>query len=172
MKTIIFLLFYTFTCANMYAVTEEPNWKIFVANQERILISPSCLSMVEVEIKDKSEPSVISLYVFRTKNEIFINTDKFDKLINEAINLKSDKNLGDGPLISEAIDFLVKNKESGICYIISRELRLDRLSIIPLVELGDNYLPAGNGKMLAGDSQLMFLTKSWIDQVQIQTPEK
>ena len=145
------------------AAEESSSWKCFKASDLRLEISPASLSPLEVEMKDSAMPSTISLYAFKAGVEIPATSKELNAALVDSLKANPKEGLERGPFIGDATNFVLKEEKTDRCYLVSRETRIDRLLIVPLIDLGNALLQTGPGKMIVGDCHLMVLSKGWLE---------
>ena len=131
------------------------------ALEKEIRISTSCLSLLEVSIKEE-EAAEISLYGYVIGDRIECKSQDLLKSIREIFRNRVDSSDEDGPFMSESLDFLISDPEGRMLYLVSREARLKRLLITPVIDLGNIIVCSGSSKVVTGDSDLMNITTNWI----------
>lgn len=151
------------------AADEPIEWQAFKAIECRFEVSPACLSMLEVSIKDK-DIRKISLYAYKMGEKIKINSKGLEASIKPYLISRHQEGREDEPFISETVDFVIQDGSSKMFYLVSREIRVERLLIVPLINLGNVLLPSESGKLIEGNCDLMILTKSWIENQ--KSPDK
>lgn len=162
-KFLILLMSAFSATSNLSVADESSSWKCFKSSDLRLEISPASLSPLEVEMKDGAMPSTITLYAYKACAEIPSNSKELHAALADCLKANPKEELEKGPFIGDATNFVLKNEKTNKCYLVSRETRINRLLIVPLINLGNALLQAGPGKMIVGDCQLMALTKGWLE---------
>jgi hypothetical protein len=161
-KISIMVLWAFCLAARLPAADKDPTWECFKATEVFLRISPESLSYTEVKMINENS-STISLITYRKGPKILEKSKVLDTSFNDTIRTdRVEEELLAGPFIGESVNFIVINEKSKQCHLVCREIRLDRLLVIPLINLGDAFLQAGPGKVVTEDSPFMALTKGWI----------
>lgn len=158
---LLLTVFSFFSPLSFLNAEEKNEFVSFRAVDSEIRISSSSLSLLEVSFKGE-DITEVSLYGFKTGERIANQSKDLRQAIHEILKKEVDSADSRGPFMSDSHDFLIADHEGKILYLITRETRLRRLLITPVIDLGKIAVCSGLGKVVVGDCDLMKITSSWI----------
>lgn len=156
---IVITVFCMSQCSSREANTE---WKVFRAKSKTLTVSAGSLSPIQVKVEEPGPDSTITLIGWEKVGPPVATSKELGKIVRNSLHRKLGDGDGQGPLLSGTLDFIIQDPNNNEVYLVMREIKLNRIVLIPLTEMGQMFLEKRSGILIVGDTELRAISENWI----------